>query len=249
MRNIIVLSLLILCLSAMTVHAQQAPEPTGFYLEPAFVLSTFTTVKGVDERFLEGGESDELNIHTGDLNWIFMPNLAAGWGFGDWRLAVRGAYVSQLIKLDLPYVDIAEGVMHSVEVRPAVSYQAMTFKWTTVEAQFGLSARVMAAASLEYDYVNEPGPTQTNDFIGADVPGFAVHVGAGGDLMRGEHVLLGWMARFYWGRYELESDDRVVFGHNPITVDCDEEMDLNVYSLLIGARLRIYPVSSARVAK
>lgn len=248
-RKLVALGILILVFSSVTVWAEEAPAPMGFYIEPAFALSTFTTVKGAVERDLAGEGTDELNIHTGDMNWIFMPNLALGWGFGDWRLAVRGSYLPHLIKLNLPYGDIAEGVMHSIEVGPEVSYRVMSLKWTTVEAEAGLAARVMAAAEFDYDYADQPGPTQTNDFTGATVPGFSVHVGAGGDLMRGEHVLLGWLARFYWGRYDLESDDRIVFGHTPIAFDRDERMQLNVYSMFIGMRLRIHPFVSARSGK
>lgn len=240
-RRLCCVVLLLVFLSPALAAAQDSSAPVGLYFEPSFFISTFVTDKGELTREAEAiDERETLNVHTGGLNWVLSPSLAVGWAWGNWLAAMRVSYPVHLVSLNLPYGETASGTFQSLEAGPEFAYRLFDFSWTTVEAQVGAALRFVNQGYLEYDYSSGGAANDRRDF-GAEsaMSGFAVHLGAGGDLMEGERVLLGWMFRFYWGRYELQSYDDVLGAGSGLTVYDEEHLSMNVYSAFLGLRLRI----------
>ena len=244
---------MIALLTPVYAAAAEGEAADGLFFEPSFLVSTFTTDKGELEReasFLD--ESYTWDVHTGDFNWIIAPGFAVGYGWGRWTASFRAVYPLHRLYLNLPYDRTANGLLHSLELGPEIGFRVFTFSWTTVDAQLGFAYRPIAMAKLDYGFEDRSDAEDTRTLNGLPgQAGFAFTFGAGGDLMRDHQVLLGWVWRFYWGRYELEREVdniavQVDYEGQPgeaIDVFDEEHLQLNVYSAMLGVRLRIYPMA------
>lgn len=218
------------------------PEPVdeGLFIDPAFLISTLVTDKGeIRHKTDPPSGTSSLDVHTGGFNWIFYPSIAVGWDWDGWQGSIRAAYNAQLIDLNLPHDLSAEGSLTSLEVGPELYVEVLEWQLTSLELGAGAGLRLAADADL--DFIDQgAGRRVTRELHGASaIPGFTMHVGGGGELMRYSYVRLGWMLRFYYGQYDLINNERVdvATGFD----QTEERLDLNVYSALIGLRLRIYP--------
>ncbi len=231
----------LLCLP-VAAGAQEPPQQ-GWVIEPSFWLSTFVTDKGSLTRELADNQgSRELDVHTGSFNWVVNPSLFSGYAWGDWVGGLRLSYPVQFAHLDLPLGEIADGVIQSLELGPEFSYRLFSWRYSTMEIQFGAAARFLSVTDLEYQQGGETAEFGSRDLRWSTaLSGWSVQAGFGGDLMRGEHVLLGWLFRFYWGRHEMTGDEDTTYGDPPVSVD-HEDLSLDVYSAFVGVRLRIFPL-------
>jgi hypothetical protein len=218
------------------------PEPGQIFFDPAVMVSAFVTDKGEIRRETPtAGAKDTLDVHTGDFNWIAQPSLAVGYDWGGWQAALRAALNAHFADFNLPDDHRAAGTLTSLEIGPDLYATVGQWRVATLELGGGLAARFLAGGDL--DYRDAAGEGATLGFTGASsVPGFAMHLGATGALTRGPTMRLGWMFRLTYGSYDLEHD-------GPTTLEVDGErlivdrdrFSLNVYSALIGLRLRFLP--------
>ena len=229
-----------------SIPAAPDKQTDGLFIDPSFLLSTFVTDKGTIRRRTDQGPGrTDLNLHTGDWNWIFYPNLALGWDWGGWQFSMRAAYNMHLAKFDLPYGQTAKGEFTSLEIGPELYADVLDFGFSTLEIGGGVGARLLAAGNLDY-YAEDGGAYMSRDFEGdSTISGLTFHVGGGGELMSYSHVRLGWMMRFYYGTYTMDSDERTVdLSADVDTIVTDEQLEMGVYSAFFGLRLRIFPLTS-----
>lgn len=224
------------------------PQRTGqgFFIDPGLMFSFFVTDKGQITRRADAQDyQKDLDVHTGDWNWLLYPNLGLGWDFTRWQVLLRTAYPMHFINLNLPHNQTADGTLTSFEMGPEFYFHVADFWLTSLEIGFGGGVRFAADADLDYLEGETSARLKQRDFSGlTDIPGFSAHVGAGGELMSYSVVRLGWLARFYWGHYEMTSDADFSLTCDGVPCEVDEEnLNLNVYSLLFGFRLRIFPMT------
>ena len=242
-RFLCVLALSVALLCPAFAWAQDAAAPQGLLVEPSFWVSTFVTDKGALTRDLGGGAGERrLDVHTASFNWVLMPSVFTAWAWGDWVGGLRLSYPVHLAHLDLPHGETANGEIQSLEAGPEFAYRLFSFRITTVELQFGAAASFLTRARLDYSLAEQSAQYASRAFHWSTAfSGWALHAGTGGDLMRGESVLLGWMFRFYWARHELYSNEAVTYAGESAASGDREHLSLDVYSAFIGLRLRIFP--------
>jgi len=91
----------------------------GFFIDPGLMFSFFVTDKGAITRRAEAqGYKKDLDVHTGDWNWLLYPNLGLGYDFQRWQVLVRTAYPMHFINLNLPHDQTAAGMRSSFEIGP-----------------------------------------------------------------------------------------------------------------------------------
>ena len=236
------LLILILPLTAMADETPAASDWRGFFIEPAFSFSAFVTDKGELQRVSNSSDFDRaLNAHTGDYNWLLHPSLAAGYDFHRFIPAFRFAYSFQGLHLNLPYDENVDGQIGAIEVGPELYVMVVDGKTAGLEVGGGASIRLLETAILDSGE-----GTDRRELEGTDTPSFAAHLGIGGDFARTDSVSFGWTLRFYYGHYTLSGNDDALLlcGDTSCVID-KEELTLNVYSALVGLRMRFFTSASS----
>jgi len=226
------LILLPLLLCAMPAYSDGSPQRSAF-ISPEVSGSLFVTDKGSWDAEGAGdtGKGFNWNVHTGDYNFLFIPSLVAGYMKAPWSLGLRYAYPMQFARLDLPNGRSAKGIIRGTEIGAQFAYALKE----SVEYRFYVSASLSARVSGE-------GPL---DVYGGGKKLFSSTFEPD-RLMRNYTVLLSawydWKGpdTFSWGLVAsamYSSLDLVASADNSIPLGT-QRLDLSVFSVLVGARVR-----------
>lgn len=214
-------------------YKPQYLQGVGLFFEPALMVSGFVTDKGTQWRSLKNvdGFEDPRDLHTGALNWITHPSLAAGYDWGNWQLLFRAAYPFQTLSFDLQADETADGWMASAELATEAYFRFTHSYWSTAAINVGTGVRLFPVGSISHSHDLGEG-----DIKGySTLSGYTVNAGMSSDFLIRKKSSFGWFVRFYYVRENLVAnlEDNLFFD--------EERFELDIYSVLVGLRVRIFP--------